>query len=204
LLKQPVIKSDSSNNAAIPKPDSIKSIPSKENIVKTEETPPAESNGMDQIVRRNGQILYVKYLSKNIYEIQYKRPGDDIIRKISTANVKEIRHSNGKIDLIDNNLEKKPKDWVSKAAEQDWAKIQVFTESSEISGFSEKGSMEAEYVAKKMEVENELLEKNVIITLKKKAFTMKANAILIVDKKIERNYGELPLITMKAIAYIKE
>jgi hypothetical protein len=187
------------------KKDSAKKTSATTAVTETNEIPdtPDDTIGMDKIVRRNGDALFGKVIGKNIYEIQYKRKRDNVIRKVSTSNVKEIIYANGKVDLIDNNPEKKSKDWISVAAENDWAKIQVFSEASQVEGATEIGEIEAEYVAKKMDAQNDLLEKNIIITLKKKALTMKANAVLIIDKKFERNYGELPFITVKAVAYSK-
>ncbi len=63
--------------------------------------------------------------------------------------------------------------------------------------------IEAVFEAKKMNTTNELMEKNVIAILKKKAYSMKATAILIIEKNINRMYGELPSIEIKAIAYAK-
>ena len=108
LVSKPVvqIKPDSVvvKKTEIAKPDSV-----KKNQIKNPElvnTVPADTTGYDKIVRRTGEILYVRLISKNLYDIQYTRPGDNLVRKISTANVKEIRFANGKVELIYNNLEK--------------------------------------------------------------------------------------------------
>ena len=182
------------------KTDSVKTIVTKP-IIKFEDI---DTTGLDKIVKKTGAFFYVNYVGKNLYEISYKKPGENIIQKISTADVSRVYHANGKVDIVDNNPDKNPKDWVVKASEKEWQRVRVVYEEDKVAGMAEKGEIEAEFVAKKLNnSDNELLEKNAIIVLKKKAFSLKANYVLVKSKNIERNYGEMPSIKMTGKAYLK-
>ena len=178
----------------------------KPNIIQPTIKPTAyDTATLDKIVKKSGVFFYVTFVSKNLYEISYKKPGENIIQKISTSDISRIYHRNGKVDVVDNNPEKKAKDWVVKASENEWQRVKVVNDEEKVAGMLEKGEIEAEYTAKKLtNSDNELLEKNAIIVLKKKAFSLKANYVLVKSKNVERNYGEMPSIKMSGIAYFKE
>lgn len=158
----------------------------------------------DTIIKKNGFAVICRVVSKNLYEVHYIKQGQKLVRKISTADLKEIRYNTGKIDLIDNNPEKKEKNWVTTPSEKDWAKVKVCYDAGDVAGLVEKGPIENEYIAKKLNTENDVMERTTLIVLQKKASKMNACAILIVSKDFVREYGELPSLKMKAIAYGKE
>ena len=162
-----------------------------------------DTTDLDKITKKNGEVLMVKVINKNIYEVEYKIPGEADSKKMNKANIKEIRYSNGKVETL-NNSEKKQKDWVVAPAENDWSKIKVVYNASDVAGMVEKGPIDSEFEAKKMNTEDETLERSAIVVLKKKAFALKANTILITEKTFDRQYGEFPAIKIKAIAYSKE
>jgi hypothetical protein len=158
----------------------------------------------DKIVKRNGDSIFCKIIGKNLYEVEYQKSGSKTITKLSTASIKELFYSDGRYELIDNNPEKKKKDWTVTAAEKDWNKVLVTSEQADVAGMIEKGNIEAAFEAKKMNTDVDFLEKNAYSILKKKAYSLKAVAVLIVSKTINRTYGELPNIVVKAVAYGKE
>jgi hypothetical protein len=159
---------------------------------------------MDIIVKRNGDSILCKIIGKNLYEVEYQKQGNKTSTKLSTASVKEFFYSDGRYELIDNNPEKKKKDWTVTAAEKDWNKVLVTSEQADVAGMVEKGNIEATFEAKKMNTDVDFLEKNAYSILKKKAYSLKAVAVLVVSKTINRTYGELPNIIVKAVAYGKE
>jgi hypothetical protein len=163
----------------------------------------SETNKLDKIIKRNGDSIFCKITSKNLFEVSYLKSGSNKEYKLSSANIKEIFFANGKYELIDNNPEKKKKDWTVTPTEKEWDKIIMTNDPKDVDDMVEKGPIEAVFEAKKMNTTNELMEKNVIAILKKKAYSMKATAILIIEKNINRMYGELPSIEIKAIAYAK-
>jgi hypothetical protein len=172
-------------------------------ITTTVQEPKIVADKLDKIIKRNGDSIICKITSKNLFEVNYLKPGDKKEIKLSTANIKEIYFASGKYELIDNNPEKKKKDWTVAPTEKEWDKIVVTNNPNDVEDLVEKGPIEAVFEAKKMSTTNELMEKNVMAILKKKAYAMKANTILIVEKNINRMYGELPSIEVKAIAYAK-
>lgn len=163
-----------------------------------------QNDRLDKIVKKNGDSVLCKIINKNLYEIEYLKPGKKITIKLSTANIKEIYYASGKYELIDNTPEKKKKDWTVVPSENEWRNITVTYESKDISGLIEKGPLDAFFEAKKINSDNDLLERTACNILKKKASSMKATVILIVAKKFYRMYGEMPSIELKAIAYGKE
>jgi hypothetical protein len=183
------------------KPDSA-----KVKVIQTSIKPEAyDTATLDKFVKKTGVFFYGTFVSKNLYEINYKKPGENIVKKVSTADFSRIYHRNGKIDIIDYNPQKNSKNWVVQNSEQEWQRVKIVAEEDKVAGMTEKGEIEAEYIAKKLNnSDNELLEKNAIIVLKKKAFSLKANYVLVKTKNIERNYGEMPSIKMTGIAYLKE
>jgi hypothetical protein len=161
-------------------------------------------SGFDKIIKRNGDSILCKIIGKNLYEVEYQKPGNKTSSKLSTASIKELFYSDGKYELIDNNPEKKKKDWTVTAAEKDWNKVQITSEQADVEGMVEKGTIEATFEAKKMNTDADFLERNAYSILKKKAYALKAGMVLIVSKTINRTYGELPNIEIKAVAYGKE
>jgi len=189
------------------KPDTNKKNLAPSNYIDSSElqqknTAPSEKE--DKIIRRKGDSILCKILSKNIYEIEYVKAGDKTHHKINTAAIKEIFYGNGKYELVDNNPEKKKKDWALTHVDPDWSKIIITYEANDMAGLVEKGPIDAFFESNKMTAENEFLEKNAYSILKKKASSMKATTVLITEKNINRTYGELPNITLKAVAYGKE
>jgi hypothetical protein len=166
--------------------------------------PKTVAEKFDKIIKRNGDSIFCKITSRNLFEVNYLKPGSEKVTKLSTANIKEIFFANGKYVLIDNNPEKKKKDWTVAPAEKEWDNIIVTNNPKDVDDLVEKGPIEALFEAKKMTTNNELMEKNIIVMLKKKAYSMKATTILVVEKNINRMYGELPSIEIKAIAYAKQ
>lgn len=158
----------------------------------------------DTIFKKSGFAVLCKVLDKNLYEIKYIKKGEKLERKISTRDLKSVSYADGRVDIIDNNPQKTKKDWVTTTSEVEWRRIKHFYNANEVAGMVEKGELEAEYVAAKVTMGNDVLERNAIAILQKKASNLKANAILILSKDIKREYGEIPSIRMTAKAYSKE
>lgn len=189
------------------KPDTSKKILVHSGIVdssKLQQKNAALSEKEDKIIKKNGDSILCKILNKNLFEIEYVKDADKKHYKISSSVVKEIYYANGKYDLVDNNPEKKKKDWALTHVDPDWNKIIITYEASDVAGLVEKEPIDAFFESTKMTADNEFLEKNAYSILKKKASSMKATTVLIIEKNINRTYGELPNITVKAVAYGKE
>ena len=89
-------------------------------------------------------------------------------------------------------------------AENNWTYIEIiYDKSPEMSGWKNVGPLAVRFTGD-FKTSGDDLEKNCLIILKKKAVRLNADIIHITEKKIFREYGELPKIEMRAVAYIKE
>lgn len=201
LQNDTTVKASPDSTHSLIKKDSIISSPAVNDVkvVNVE-----EKTSYDTIFKKSEFAIVCKVLEKNLYEVKYIKKGEKLERKISTRELKSIHYSNGKIDLIDNNPEKAKKNWVTQSAEVEWKRVKTFKNEADVAGMVEKGTVEAVYEAAKITMGNDVLERNAIAILQKKALLLKANAILITGKDIRREYGEIPSIRMTAIAYSKE
>jgi hypothetical protein len=158
----------------------------------------------DKIVKKNGEIIRCIISEKNIYEISYINPQTNKITTISTNNVKEIRYATGKKELIDNNPEKAPKDWVVTSGEKDWQKVKITYLQKDVESLVEKGPIDATFEAIKLDATTEVMERNANIILKKKAAKIGATIVYVSYKHVNKTYGEMPSIEMKGVAYGNE
>lgn len=195
VLKTDTVKLDSLKNDTL-SPAEVK----KEKPIEVQKVEEA----YDTIFKKSGFAILCKVKDKNLFEIKYIKKGEKLERKISTRELKSISYANGKTELIDNNPQKSKKDWVTTSSEIEWKRVKTFKDPAEVAGMTEKGDIEAEYVASKMTMGNDVMERNAIAILQKKALTLKGNAILILTKEIKREYGEIPSIKMTAKAYSRE
>lgn len=182
--------------------EKIISVPIKDTL--KNEIPKIQISNYDKIMKKSGDSIMCTITNKNLYEVEYTKPNSKTKIKLSTANIKEIYYANGKYDLIDNTPEKKQKDWTVVSSEVDWKNVIITYKQSDVEGLVEKGPIDAYFEAKKMNTDNESLERNAYAILKKKAYSLKATKVLITDKKFNRMYSELPSINVNAIAYGKE
>ncbi len=192
--------------AVIQHDSSSKVIPSfkKDSVVSRPEIKEASSTPVDTIFKKSGFAILGKVLDKNLFEIKYIKKGEKLERKMSTRELTSIHYANGKFELIDNTPEKSKKDWVTATSEVEWKRVKVVNDEASVAGMVEKGDVEVDYEAKKINMGNDLMERNAIAILQKKANALKAEVILITSKDIKREYGEIPSIRMTAKAYSKE
>jgi len=163
----------------------------------------APSGALDQIVRTTGEVLNVTVKEVSLYEVVFYYPLNNDPAKLNTSNVKEIRYANGTVKKINEKIDQKPKNWVAEKSVNDYDKVEVYYNADEVANMKEIGSIIGEYTGKKFNVNNDIVEKSGLIIVKRKALRMKADAVLIVEKRLTRDYGELPQIYIKATAYTK-
>jgi hypothetical protein len=161
----------------------------------------SDSLKFDKIIRKNGEIISCKVVNTNIYEIEYTLFGETISKKINKENVKEIRYASGKVENLVDSPEKRQKDWAVTSTVQDWSKIKVAKDASEVSGLTDKGNIDSEFEANRINTDDGTLERTAIVVLKKKAYALNATTILILTKDFTREYGEMPGVKITAKAY---
>lgn len=154
----------------------------------------------DTIIKKSGVSIvgYVKGRTK--FEIIFKIPGEKEPKRINNDIIKEIRYGNGTIEVLETKSGKMTKEQVT-YSEKDWTSVLVANEGSDLSGFREKGEIEIEYTATKINADNASLERNGIVLLRKKAASMGGKVIKVTYKYVIRQYGEFPSIQMKALVY---
>jgi hypothetical protein len=155
----------------------------------------------DKIIKKDGTVIRCVINEKNLYEVSYINPQTNKMTTISANSVKEIHYATGKTELVDNNPEKAPKDWVVTPGDKDWIKVKITYQQADVESLAEKGPIDAIYESKKMDMTPEAMEKNAHVILKKKAANIGATIVYISSKHINKTYGELPSIEMNGVAY---
>lgn len=161
------------------------------------------NNQYDEIITTLAETLKVTVVSKNLYEVTFYYPLNKDVSKLNIKNVVQINYADGKVDKFNHKYQQKPKEWEVKKSEKDYDKVEVFYNADEVSGFNEIGAVECEYVAAKLGTSNNLVEKGGLIMARRKALKMGATVLLITEKKIDRPYGEPPIINIRGIAYTR-
>lgn len=212
--KEPVI-SDSVKATNVQPADNDKVISKQEtiDIAKKADVSPAitatseqiSSERYDTIVKKTGGKMKVKITGKNVHEVTFFMPGEKKEKRLSTGFIKELHYADGRVDLIDNTPEKiTAKDAILLIPESEWKKVEVAKSEIEVKDLVEKEVIEAEAEGKKYTTADSFLERNAIVILRKKAVNLKATKILVIDKIVTREYGELPKMRVIAKAYAKE
>ncbi len=161
------------------------------------------TNVPDTIIKKSGVPLIGKVEKKTKFEVYFKLLGNREAIRINNEIIKEIRYGNGKIEVLEAKTGQMGKEQVQ-GKTSDWSRIIVANEGSNLSGFNEKGEIEVEYTATRINMSNSELIRNGEILLKKRAASMKGNVIKITSKNITREYGAFPFIKMKAMVYSVE
>jgi hypothetical protein len=162
---------------------------------------PQATQSLDKIIKLNGEELNVIIKEKKESEVRYYNPGSPVIKRVLASQVKELRFADGRVIEINPKANFNTKKWEVSRAAKNWNEIPVTFDPAEITGLTEMGPIEVEWTSEKLTADNDYLEKYATSYLKKKAYKMKASAILITEKTFNRQYGEVPSIKMKCIAY---
>jgi hypothetical protein len=166
-----------------------------------EKTGNVYNDGYARISKKNGDILVATVKSKNLYEVQVIYPLNTVIEKLNTADLNEINYPDGKIDVVNNKPEKVDNhEWAVVTSEKDWEKVEVTEDDSKVTSLVEKGKVDAKYTGSQTAT-NQSLEKSGLIIARKRAARLKASVLVISEKQISRQYGELPMIHIIATAY---
>jgi preprotein translocase subunit Sss1 len=166
------------------------------------------SSEYDKIIKISGDVLVVKISDKNIHEVAFTYPLNTVVNKVNLSDVNAIIHADGNYEVIDHKtafVASKDKYWTVVASELEWAKVAVINDIDSVSSsMIQKAPVKAKYVADKMTADPDLMLKNCVIIMKKKAVRQGANILLITDKKFFREYGELPYVEVTGLLYYAE
>jgi hypothetical protein len=196
-IARAIVLSDTAKKVAVA-PLKNDSVATKQVAEKTGNT---YSDGYARISKKNGDVLVATVKSKNLYEVQVIYPLNTVIEKLNTADLNEINYPDGKIDVINNKPEKVDNhEWAVVTSEKDWEKVEVTEDDSKIASLVEKGKVDAKYTGSQTAT-NQSLEKSGLIIARKRAARLKASVLVISEKQVSRQYGELPLIHIIGTAY---
>ncbi len=141
-------------------PDSYRDSPSK-----------AASTLHDRIITHGGDTISCKVTELIDRKIKYRLDGEDLLNSVSENLVKEIRFSNGKIQEISQHI-------IVKGVE-DWEKVQVTYEKSDVDGLVKKKELTAKSSAVLGYSGQGKMEKKAIEKLKKEAAALGCHVVLI-------------------------
>jgi hypothetical protein len=163
----------------------------------------------DKIITFDNEVLIVKIQHITLTEISFLFPFNTRIESINRQKVSQILYADDRIDLF-TPFEEKKRDLLPIQEERLivyrrdlWEKIHTTENVNDIAGFRKIGSVSAFFETDQINCNNEYLEKNGMIRLKKKAARLEAEMILITGKSVHRGYGDYPTIKMEGIAYKK-
>ena len=85
-----------------------------------------------------------------------------------------------------------------------WKKVVITDDPDDVSTLFKLQEISATSHGERLNTKIDMLEKNATIILQRKAANLNANLVLINDKKVYVAYGDLPFVTLNAIAYRRE
>jgi hypothetical protein len=202
-IPQVALKADSVGASKLSVPDSVQKVE-----VKRDSTSlsigfkgAVFSDGYDRVFMKNGDVLVCNIKDQNLYVVRIVYPLNTAIEAVNTSDIHYLNFFDGRYQLVNNKPEiVENRTWAVVVSEKDWEKVEITEDASLVSNLVEKGVIKARYTGKQTAT-NQYLEKSASIILRKKAARMKASVVVVSEKNVQRDYGELPVIDMKGIAY---
>ena len=155
----------------------------------------------DHLIKTNGDLLVVTIKSENAKEVGFLYPLNMVINFVPVAQVKEIQYKNGTVKVIDIATPTNMKILKAENPEEDWKFVKITYTKKDVEGLPDLGPIDSKAEGKKLNTSTDLLERNAILYLQKKAARMGASKVLITNKDIQAAYGELPVVVLTGTAY---
>lgn len=161
----------------------------------------------DKIITFENKVIVCKIKQITDKEIKFLFPLNTEIVTISRKNISQIVYGNGIIDLFfpfdEENVDSLnlPVERIILDETKEWEKITILTEQSQLDKLESLGNVTIIYESPRQKISNNDLEKIAIMLLKKKVVAKNGTCALIHSKNIERNYGTLPSIKIKATIF---
>jgi len=158
----------------------------------------------DKIITFENKVIVCKIKQITDKDIKFLFPLNTEIATINRKNVSQIVYGNGIIDLFfpfeEENVDSLnlPVERIILEEKKDWEKVVIYNEKNQIDKFENLGNVTIIYESPRQKISNSDLEKIAIMLLKKKVVSKNGNSAVIISKNIDRNYGTLPTITIKA------
>jgi hypothetical protein len=154
-----------------------------------------DKNKPDTVYLFKGEIMSVDVKKISRDSVIYTEVGKTHLKKINKDNVRKIKYNYGKVEVLNTNPpEEKP--------EIDWRKVKVVKDKSQVSGLTEVQKIEATAKGSGRGYETpKTLHRKAIVVLRKKAANLNANYVLITKESVSAAFGEIPSVSLSAIAY---
>lgn len=152
----------------------------------------------DKIKLESGDSLIVSIIAETQTEIAFKYPYNTVINKLIYGKIKEIIYKDGRVRGFRNQY---PATGIGAEPDNLWRIVVITEKEEDIEGLKEIGPINARSEGKSFKTSVDLLDKNVRVTLQKKAVKMNATKVLVKEKVVEQEYGELPFVEYEGVAY---
>lgn len=152
----------------------------------------------DKIKLESGDSLIVNIIAETQTEVAFKYPYNTVINKLIYGKIKEIIYKDGRVRGFRN---QHPATGVGAEPDNLWRIVVITEKEEDIEGLKEIGPINARSEGKSFKTSVDLLDKNVRVTLQKKAVKMNATKVLVKEKVVEQEYGELPFVEYEGVAY---
>lgn len=162
----------------------------------------------DKILTYSHEVYIAKIQNITPNFVLFLYPYNTDLQSLNRSAISQIQYADGTIDIFLPLTDKEGFDReivdtsrIIIRNRRDWEKVTLTDKSEDISGMVEKGKVIACYQADYVNVENEYLEKNAQIILRKKAANLNAPVVLLINKNYHKAYGDPPSIELEGILY---
>lgn len=152
----------------------------------------------DKIKLESGDSLIVNIIAETQTEVAFKYPYNTVINKLIYGKIKEIIYKDGRVKGLRNQY---PATGIGAEPDNLWRIVVITEKEEDVEGLKEIGPINARSEGKSFKTSVDLLDKNVRVTLQKKAVKMNATKVLVKEKVVEQAYGELPFVEYEGVAY---
>lgn len=160
----------------------------------------------DKIITLNREVIIARVERITPTDIFYVYPLNYVNLSINRSLISQILYADKSLEVfvpLDRkmNMPILQTERVIVRNKKDWEKVISTYNKEEVTDLESRGNVLAEFEAPKLKVDNEYLEKNAIIILKRKAANLGAHYVLITNTTFHSGYGDLPLVEMEGVAY---
>jgi len=162
----------------------------------------------DKILTYSHEVYIAKINNITPNFVLFLYPFNTELQSINRNDISQIQYADGTIDIFLPLTDKAgfDREIVDTARiiirnRRDWEKVTLTEKSEDITGLVEKGKVIANYQADYVNAENEYLEKNAQIIIRKKAANLNAPFVLLINKYFHKAYGDPPSIELEGILY---
>lgn len=164
-------------------------------------------DNFDKIITFDNEVFFVRVQHITLVDVNFIYPLNSVVESVEREKVSQIIYANGNIDLFIP-FDEAHKDSLNYVDDRlivrhrkAWESVQVTEDKSDLAGLIEVGPVNAVYDSDRMRVDNDFLEKNGLIILKRRAANLDADYVFVIKKTFNKGYGSFPSVSIEGIAY---